>query len=542
MAITTIPIFTGDSPDRNQQSAAAFTINSIEWLDYQLVQIDATNVTVEGINLAVISIDANTIAAAASADSANSSDISSQSNANFKGRWSDATGAATIPATYSNNSQTWQLLQDIPDITADEPLPGASNWQVVNDINMSNVNVSELDNPLFHGFKKNKFVETSKGNVSSTRNTVATRVDINKVVRDVGIDDPREEETGWLFEGSNENILTPDTEDAAWGTLRTSKSNDGTLAPNGVGLATKLTEDSTASVTHTIQKLTVPLGTFAGEKVSKTIDAKAGVGGRNVALETDGFSNWVVDGTAVFDLTNGVVLSVPAGLTATIKPLVNGWFRCYLHGELEVGASDSSQEIHMADGVDKSYNGDGASFIYVANANLVEGHLTDSFIDKIGTRSADDQSFPSAENFRESEGAIFLKADVIGDTGVEQFILDITDATAQNRIQVKRLTTDKLQALFTTDGSTVASLISSDDFDIGTSIEIGINYGLNKFELFIDGVLEASDVAGTPPSGMETVHVGSRRTPGAELFGHIQDLRFYPKQLNIDEFKYLGGL
>ena len=36
-------MFTGDVPDRNAQDGATFTINSIDWLDYQIIQIPETN-------------------------------------------------------------------------------------------------------------------------------------------------------------------------------------------------------------------------------------------------------------------------------------------------------------------------------------------------------------------------------------------------------------------------------------------------------------------------------------------------------------------
>jgi hypothetical protein len=507
MAISTIPIFTGDIPDRNSQSAPVFTVNAIDWLDYQVIQIPATNTTVEGINLAVVSIDANTIAAAASAASANISDISSQANANFKGRWSDAVGAATIPATYSNNGQTWQLLQNIADITADEPLPLAANWQVVNDINMSNVNVSELDNPLFHGFKKNKFVETSKGNVSVTRNTIATRVDINKVVRDVAIDDPREEETGWLFEGASENLALHDSEfdNAVWTKTTSTITPNAALAPDNTMTADNWV--STALATNSVMTQPITLTSSSTYVISMYVKSN-GAGKDDFRLLLDNASS--ANKIATNDWVRHIFVVV-AGAGADVA-----------------GINRPSDDTE----VDLLVWGTQVELLPFPSSGIATGATTE-------TRSADDQSFPSAENFRESEGAIFLRADVIGDTGGSQSFVEISDGTVDNRIIILR-STNKIRVLIVKGGVTQAAIETLFNMDINTNFNVALNYKNNDVELFVDGTSIGTDTSATMPTGLTTVSVG-KSVGGLAMFGHIQDLRFYPKRRTLDEIKYLGG-
>jgi len=55
-----------------------------------------------------------------------SSDITSKyntitANTNFKGSWSDLTGACTVPASVYHDEKFWMLLSDLADITAKEP-------------------------------------------------------------------------------------------------------------------------------------------------------------------------------------------------------------------------------------------------------------------------------------------------------------------------------------------------------------------------------------------------------------------------------------
>lgn len=55
---------------------------------------------------------------------ANSADMYAQvaaATANFKGEWSDLSGPLSIPASVYHDGSYWQLLRDIPDVTASEP-------------------------------------------------------------------------------------------------------------------------------------------------------------------------------------------------------------------------------------------------------------------------------------------------------------------------------------------------------------------------------------------------------------------------------------
>lgn len=44
-----------------------------------------------------------------------------RSNANFKGRWSDLSGSASVPSSVYHDDKYWQLLEDVDDVTEHEP-------------------------------------------------------------------------------------------------------------------------------------------------------------------------------------------------------------------------------------------------------------------------------------------------------------------------------------------------------------------------------------------------------------------------------------
>lgn len=52
-------------------------------------------------------------------------------SANFKGNWSDLTGALNIPAAVRHSDANWILLEDLPDVTASEPSAGNTDWAII---------------------------------------------------------------------------------------------------------------------------------------------------------------------------------------------------------------------------------------------------------------------------------------------------------------------------------------------------------------------------------------------------------------------------
>lgn len=52
-------------------------------------------------------------------------------SANFKGNWSDLTGALNIPAAVRHSDANWILLEDLPDVTASEPSAGNTDWSII---------------------------------------------------------------------------------------------------------------------------------------------------------------------------------------------------------------------------------------------------------------------------------------------------------------------------------------------------------------------------------------------------------------------------
>lgn len=471
--------------------------------------VTETNASINGINLAVTQISADTILSSANAASSSASAATSAANANFKGRWSDATGAATVPSSYSNNGKTWQLLQNIADITVDEPISGASNWQVINDINMSNVNVSELNNPLLHAFAKNDLVRVMNGatELTSERNTTANSLDINGIVRESSIDDPREEEKGWLFEGDivNEALHRRDFTNAVWVKTNITPLKDAIGHDNVSNSASTLTATAAnGTVFQTVTK--------ASAENTYSIDVRRKTGTGVIEITDDG-------GSTFTDITSSInsVSYKPFQITTT-----------QANPEFGVRIVTSGDEIEV-------------DYAQLEVGKFASSRIDDPLFPAVSSaRSTDDISFPVQGNFRESEGCIFLKADVIGDRGADQVLLTISDGTAANRFLLFR-SNDKIRLQVFTNNVNLVDIMTTFDMNPGVQYEIGINYTANLVELFVDRVSIGVDTLSVMPVGLTVVDVGRFLADSAYLFGHIQDLRHYKKQRTLDEFKYLGG-
>lgn len=113
MTVPLISIYTLGVPNRNNPGEP-FAQNSDDWLAYQNVYIPEMNISIQFVN-------SQAVAAESSANVAGTAITS----ANFKGAWSNLTGAIPDPATDAttvfHNGLYYQALNAIVDVTLSEP-------------------------------------------------------------------------------------------------------------------------------------------------------------------------------------------------------------------------------------------------------------------------------------------------------------------------------------------------------------------------------------------------------------------------------------
>ena len=121
MSITqTISDFPTPLPNRNTDTPSEFSDHVDSFLGHINDFVDECNTWAS---------QANTTASQVNSDASSASDSADQAaaSANFKGNWSDLTGALSVPASVYHLNTYWMLLEDVTDVTAEEP-GTSSKW------------------------------------------------------------------------------------------------------------------------------------------------------------------------------------------------------------------------------------------------------------------------------------------------------------------------------------------------------------------------------------------------------------------------------
>lgn len=141
---------------------------------------------------------------------------------------------------------------------------------------------------------------------------------------------------------------------------------------NGVVCAEKLVEN-TATNSHFIQQNVT--GLVVGGTYSWSVYVKSGGRAFYAAVLADN----AVFYTTYFNLDTGNLGTVPAGITASIVNVGNGWYRCSITRTVAATAVNFYPSIASANGV-SSYTGDGTSGIYIFGAQLSDSASLDPYV------------------------------------------------------------------------------------------------------------------------------------------------------------------
>jgi len=195
---------------------------------------------------------------------------------------------------------------------------------------------------------------------------------------------------GLLIEQQSTNLVTYSgaLDNAAWGQVNCTVNANTKIAPDGTLTATKIVENTTASVAHYLQEgVTVTTAT----SYTTTVYMKAGERTWGYILENSG-----VSAQAYFNLSTGVVgtVSGTGSPSATITSVGNGWYRC----SMTFTSSGTSAGVRFgpasADNT-KTYTGDGYSGVFTWGAQLEALAFPTSYIPTQASqviRSADSAS------------------------------------------------------------------------------------------------------------------------------------------------------
>ena len=331
------------------------------------------------------------------------------------------------------------------------------------------------------------------------------------------------ESLGLLVEEARTNLLLRSEEfnNAQWAKTRSTVTANATTSPTGAVTADKLVEDTTATNNH--QLVVIPALGSAVYTVS--VFAKAAER-TQLALRLDIPSTE----TVIFNLSTGVVVSTSAGVTSSITPFANGWYR--VTATLVSAAALSNVVFQLAVGGSVFYTGDGTSGIYIWGAQLETGAFPTSYIPTTSatvTRAADVASI-TGSNFsswyNQTEGTVYHQ----GRTPATANFFSIDDGTSNNRITSYMPSATAPYLFVQAGGASIANLTSS-AITAGSTFAQSNAYKTADFAMSTNGGTVSTASSGAVPVVNKMV-IGANVSGAAAVNGTIKRLTFWPTRLS----------
>jgi len=337
---------------------------------------------------------------------------------------------------------------------------------------------------------------------------------------------------GILIEEQRTNTFTysEDFTNAIWAKGGVTVSADAAASPDGTVDADKIVED-TSTGNHNV------FNAGGGAAGVYTMSAFAKPAGRNwFIVRIEGVDAW-------FNLANGTIGSVGAGLTAAITPAANGYYRCAITKTL-AGATACTYRLSTGDGI-SSYTGDGVSGVFLWGAQLEAGAFATSYIPTVAsqvTRAADQCTIVApmfAPWYNQSEGTFVVAFDMAGGSA----------SVANNRITLSaRESATSSHNIYNGSGQvtgwTVLSGVDQAYLTTGavaanTVTNIAYAYKANDFAASRNGGTVATDTSGTLPTPT-VLGIGSNSANALFLSGHIRSAQYYPFRASDTQLQALS--
>ena len=245
----------------------------------------------------------------------------------------------------------------------------------------------------------------------------------------------------------------------------------------------------------------------------------------------------------MFDLEQGVVTEQKSsGITATIEPYGNGWYRCKAALTLSASGSTTnfvwgSSILATTNGIRNVYHGDGTSGIYLWGAQVETGSFPTSYIPTSGstvTRSPDVASLAVSEfGYNQDQFSVVVESDFFGrDTAVNT--LFYIGESSNERLLMYYNSQNINYQVKSSGSNQVQKQIS------GYVSKSACRYKLNDMVLAGDGSITSTDTAANLINGAQNnIYIGRYHHSGAQINGHIKSIQYYPLGLSNAQLQAL---
>jgi hypothetical protein len=351
------------------------------------------------------------------------------------------------------------------------------------------------------------------GDMDVVRATTATRVNSAGLIESVAINVPRLDYLNascpsLLVEPQRTNLLkySEQFDNAAWTKLNGTITANSVTSPDGTINADKLVED-TSTGNHRIVNSAFPVSNGTAYSQSWYVKYFNNQWVQlNRGQEGSGYLN--------FDLINGVVGNTGGITNYEISVMPNGWYRISINYVVTgtfatAGISILKTNINARY---ESYVGDGTSGVYIWGCQYEQSSYPTSYIPTTSaavTRNADVISKTGISSLiGQTEGTLYAEVDlsIQSEAGLFRRILMISNGTETDSTYL-RVTSGNIVQFVSFDG-TVQTLINSIS-SISGNVKIAATYKTNEFKLYINGVLQGTDLLGSIPATRSILRVGN---------------------------------
>lgn len=242
------------------------------------------------------------------------------------------------------------------------------------------------------------------------------------------------------------------------------------------------------------------------------------------------------DAKVWFDIQNGTK-GGSTGDTATydIEDYGNGWYRCYVVFNVDVGDLNGYSYVYLSN-QDESFNVTSGTSVHLYGAQVEAGSYPTSYIPNHSggsvTRGADFMSqSANAANFNDSEGTIFFDGVLLDNDG-SAVMAGVDAGNITDRIRFDRFG-GKLRFLAIKDGSILFVDANVMSLTAGTRYKIAARYKANDYALYVNGVsMYTNTSVGTWDSGDLVRFAFSEGNDTAPTEANVNQALYFPEGLS----------
>ena len=362
---------------------------------------------------------------------------------------------------------------------------------------------------------------------TTTRDSIATRVNKEGLIEVVGNDVPRIDYTDsadgvLLLENSSNNLVTysEDISQSSW-----LKINGGTGVSPSITSNYAISPDGTQNASRVI----LDAGTASPSSLSMIRTNASGLSNPH----NSSISFYVKSNTS-----DNYKMMVYNGSLSPIEVIANNsWQRV----KLSTTVNSSSDRIHLGLWDFGGILTDSYADISIWGAQLENQSLSTSYIPTSGstvTRQADTASGSgNSEVFNDSEGVLFADISALADDLTTRFI-SISNGSTSNRVYLGYNTaTNRIQGTVFSEGA-LACAFNASSSDVTLFSKIAIKYKQNDFALWINGLEVDTDTSGSTPSNLNTLRFDASQVT-TDFYGKTKEIAYYNTVLTDAELEYL---